>query len=595
MLPTLDEKGSGFGLRYLAFFVLAAIILTWPITSSLDRPTCIRPDYFSNLWNFWWVRTALVLETASPYWTDYLHFPTGISLARHTLSPLNSFAGALLSAVVSPHAAYNVLLLVHFSLSGWTFFLLARYLTGNTRGSLLAGLVYSFCPFHYSYMAQINVATFEFLPLAVLYALKVHRAGGVRNTLLMALFIGMVAASSSYYLAYAFLVIGLVALGGKLWDNQIHFLPGLRRLVLAGMVAVAVVVVVSMPLVLTIVDDIEAGTSRTPLEDRRAARANDILGYSWLGPPEHITVSWPTMVGYSTLVLLVLGRRGVIKQRFWLLVGAVFFVLSLGGAMKVAGGETGIPMPYKYLSSLPGFAMLRKPDRAFLMIQFVIALLCAFSWQHLSARFKSSGRELACWVILTTAIMVETTGIPFARFAYDCPSYLADLAASGMGPSSKIKSLIHLPAHPGSGIEGRYNYFQTFHGKKIPQGYVTSTALVDSVRIQASLLRSSYRSFADGDPERLTSELEKRGIDLVVVHKTVPKPRAPIELDGTTIWMPFVSVRRYLVGGRQIGPYVDTPVRKRVIRSQRRALEEALGPPIHEDSDILVFEGPWPR
>jgi len=594
MLPTSEQEGSGPGLRYLAFFALAAIILTWPIAFSLNRPTSIRPDYFSNLWNFWWVKTSLLLENASPYWTDYLYFPVGISLARHTLSPLNSFAGAALSTFMNPHAAYNVVLLLHFALSGWTFFLLARYLTGNIRGSLLAGLVYSFCPFHYSYVAQINIATFEFLPLAVLYSLRVYRDSGARNTVLMALFIAMIAASSSYWLVYAFLVVLLVALGGKLWSGRTRFVSGLRRMAIAGMVAIVAVVIVSMPLVLAVVEDVSSDPSLVTGEREKVFRANDLLGYSWVGPPEKMIVSWPTMLGYSTLLLLILGYRGVVSQRFWLLVGAVFLVLSLGSVLKVAGSDTGIPMPHRYLRTLPGFSMLRKPDRAFIMIQFVIALLCAFSWQHLSGLLKSPRRRLACWIAITCVVMVEMTGIPFRQFTYDCPAYLAGLGTSpGNESTSKIQSIVHLPADPGSGIEGRYNFFQTFHHRKIAQGYVTSFAIKGWARVRSRLLEKAYDSLLRGNPDPLSAEVEERDLDLVVLHKIVSAPRAPfIDPDKTIVWMPFFAVRRDLIKGRQIGPLVDTPVSRKEIRIQRRVLERILGQPVHEDSDVLVFRVP---
>jgi hypothetical protein len=591
MLSTSEQESSGRGLRYLAFFAFATIILTWPIAFSLGRPTSTNPDYFSNLWNFWWFKTSVLLEHTSPYWTDYLYFPTGISLARHTLSPLNSLVGALLSFGVNLHAAYNTLLLLHFTLSGWTFFLLARYLTGNTRGALLAGLVYSFCPFHYRYLSHINVATFEFLPLVVLYSLKVYREGGARNTMLTVLFMAMIAASYNYAVVYAFLVIGLLALAGKLWNGEVRFVVGLKRLLIAGSIAVAAVFIVSMPLVLTVVKDVSANASQATAVPANPLRANDLVGHYWMAQPDGMIVSWPTMVGYSTLLLLALGYREVVKQRFWLLVGAVFLVMSLGDTLMIAGNDTGILMPHKYLKTLPVLSMLRKPDRAFLMIQFVVALLCAFSWRHLSRLFKSTRRELVCWIGITSLIMVETTGIPFAQFSYKCPSYLANLGRSSeVDSKSEIKSLVNLPARPGSGIEARYDYFQTFNSIKMAQGYVTSLAMTGSLEDEANGLRLAYRAFEHGDYARLLVRLEKLGTDLVVLHKIVPKLREPTDLDSTIVWAPFLLVRHGLVEGDQKGPFVDTRVSGKVISEERRALEKTFGPPIHEDSDIVVFD-----
>ncbi len=73
----------------LFFFVLAALVLTWPMVATLGQATGTRGDYLDNLWNGWWLKHSLV-QGHSPFWTDYLYFPDGISLRRHTLSPLNA-------------------------------------------------------------------------------------------------------------------------------------------------------------------------------------------------------------------------------------------------------------------------------------------------------------------------------------------------------------------------------------------------------------------------------------------------------------------------------------------------------------------------
>src|SRR5262245_54657421 len=68
----------------LGFFLLAACLLAWPLPVTLGSASGLRGDYFNNLWNGWWLEHSLA-EGRSPYWTDYLFFPEGISLRRHTL------------------------------------------------------------------------------------------------------------------------------------------------------------------------------------------------------------------------------------------------------------------------------------------------------------------------------------------------------------------------------------------------------------------------------------------------------------------------------------------------------------------------------
>ncbi len=187
---------AGRQLIAAAGFVLVAVVLTWPIAATLDRPSSVRPDYFSNLWNAWWMRTALFELHVSPYWTDYLHYPLGISLARHTLSPINAVVTGLLGYGL--HAAYNLVVIGHFALGGWAAFALARYLTASVPGSILAGLIYSFCPIHYFYIGQINAFSIGILPLAIWSLLKVYREGGAGNVALAAVAAGLLTAASYY-------------------------------------------------------------------------------------------------------------------------------------------------------------------------------------------------------------------------------------------------------------------------------------------------------------------------------------------------------------------------------------------------------------
>ncbi len=199
----------------LFFFVLAALVLTWPMVATLGQATGTRGDYLDNLWNGWWLKHSLV-QGHSPFWTDYLYFPDGISLRRHTLSPLNALFLAGSTSVLGPHQAFSLLVLAHFALSGWCFSLLARYVTGSTAGGVLGGLVYSFCPFHYFYLCQINVFSFESMPLALLFFLRHAREGGRRNLAGVVLALAGMAATIEYYVVYTYLALVVLALSAWL-------------------------------------------------------------------------------------------------------------------------------------------------------------------------------------------------------------------------------------------------------------------------------------------------------------------------------------------------------------------------------------------
>src|SRR5262245_39746823 len=231
----------------LAFFALAALVLTWPMAITLGQATGTRGDYLDNLWNAWWLKHAL-LAGQSPYWTDYLFYPDGISLQQHTLSPLNALSLAALTSVFDSHQAFSLLVLAHFALSGWCFSLLARHVTGSTAGGVLGGLLYSFCPFHYFYLCQINVFSFEFMPLALLFFLRYARGGARRDLAGVVLALAGMAATIEYYVVYTYLALLVLALCARGWARDVRPAVRWRRLAGASALAGVAVALVALPL-----------------------------------------------------------------------------------------------------------------------------------------------------------------------------------------------------------------------------------------------------------------------------------------------------------------------------------------------------------
>ena len=600
--PGSSSPGSSRGwIRELAlfgFYLLAAVVLTWPIAISLNDATGIRGDYFNNAWNGWWVRRAIT-EGHSPWFTELLYHPAGLSLTRHTLSPINSALGAFLGAFMGPHAAFNVQLLLIFAVSAWAFSLFARYLTRSWHGGVLAGLIYSFNPFHYYYLCQVNVFTFEFVPLALLYFLKTYREGGRRNLVLAVVFSGAIAASTSYYVVYAYLVVGLMLAAGPLVDREVPWAVGARRTLVAAFFGGLAVCAIAAPL---LIGALQADPSESEFLGVQKLRTNDLLGYFWLGGPERTVVTWPALFGYSTLALILVFAKRLWRLRFWLLVGLVFFVLGLGEELVVARDETGIPMPYAVLKEIPVLSMLRKSDRCTMMLQFVVALFAAEAWKGLAGRVlpanASSAGRTALLAAVSALVMLELTAVPFQRFDYDVPEFYRELAED-----DSVDAIVELPPMPVDVQDGRQNFYQTVHGKPIAVGYSTMLARDRAQDELRQAVVNGYIAFMTGrtgtedkepfrviDPQFLMRHLHESGFDLLVLYKSEPLDRKPNEaVHEKLVWKPFFFERRNLVGMRQTGQYVDQPIPASRLTIMRSRLQQALGPPFHEDDDLLAW------
>ncbi|GJM23383.1 MAG: hypothetical protein DHS20C15_32980 [Planctomycetota bacterium] len=578
--------GAGFlpRLKEFALFAALAVLLTWPLAWSPDQAVARRGDYFVNTWNFWWMHEAVVEQGISPFETQALHWPRGVDLARHTLSPGNALLGGELSQLGSPHDAFKWLLLLHMTLAGFAMCQLARELTGCRAGAILAGVLYAHAPFHLYYFAQLNLGSMEGLPLAVWAMVCCWRRGGAGRMLGVALSAAWLAATSEYYLVYAGGLGALLVLGGKWWSPETPWLTGAKRLVGAGVAAAAAVALVAWPLISAMLSGAGAGDAASE-SGRAAMRSNDLLGFLWKGPPEEWLVSWPTMLGWSTLLFLALGWRGLFKQSYWLVLALVFLVMSLGPTLSIGGESTGSALPSAALVDLPLFSMLRKPDRFLLLVQFCVAILLASCWGTWSRR-SGPGRPHRVFMAGAVLLMaLEFAPAPVRTFDVS-PSEAIELLAV----ERDVQGVVHLPVLGGS-QEARVNHLATVHGHPVAQGYVTDLALGPEQRAATDAWQAAEAQLARGRVAALRAQMQASRVNIVVLHKLVPRKRAALEGPKGVIWAPFCFAREELMHVRQWGHLEERTRGAGQVQALQGTLEAAFGAAILEDEVVAVYRG----
>ena len=103
----------------LAYTVLA-VISTWPLFTHLGTHIT---DHFGDgalhLWNSWWVGQALA-EGRSPFFTDRIFYPNGVSLITQNFAWFHILPSLLLSSFLNDIAAFNVAVLINLTLCGVT-------------------------------------------------------------------------------------------------------------------------------------------------------------------------------------------------------------------------------------------------------------------------------------------------------------------------------------------------------------------------------------------------------------------------------------------------------------------------------------------
>ncbi len=584
--PAVEGDAAPRASLVLLVYAAAAVALTWPLAVASGTMPSTRPDALVNLWNSWWVREALWEQGLELWRTEHLHHHVGVELGRHTLSLVNSLPGSLLTFVAPAEDVFRWLTVAHYAFSGWTFYLLARYVTGRAGGALLAGVAWTFSPLHLYFVPQLNLSTLEFLPLLVLAMMKTWREGGLRNTLGVAACAALLATSASYYLVYGALLGFALLLGGRAWAPDVPWRRGAGRLLGAGGLSAAAVLVAAWPLVSAVTAGAPAPLSTEP----KIGRWNDLLGFRWNGGVgEMPLVSWPTMLGWTTLAVLALGARGVLRLRgrgFWIVVALVAFVLGLGSELTIAGRPTGIPLPHAWIDALPVFSMLRAAQRMLLLVHLATGLLLAAAWGDVVARLASpTARRIATTVALLL-FCAERNAAPVPAWPVPHSTALEQLAAD-----DTIGTVVVMPfAKPGA--DAWRNLAQITHGKRQPGGYVTNLALTDDNIKVRNEWGGVSRTTERGSPIKLRTLVGLRDIDAVVLDKRPPgDEREPSLPDRLRVrWAPFCLLHDELVVGRlDEGPFVREAMEPERLALWTEALEEAYGAPVHEDERYAVY------
>lgn len=218
------EKIKEFSL-VVSGYTLLTILLTYPAIFRLSTHFMHDGgDGYQNVWNMWWVKTALTELFTNPYYTQYLHYPNGVTLLFHTLNPFNALISVPLQFMFEMELVYNVVVLFSFVMSGVGMYCLARYLIGYKPAAFIAGIIYTFCPYHFAHgLGHLQLVAMEWIPFYVLFLLKIDREGRLRDAVLAGVFLILTTLCSWYYLIYC-LFFTVIFVGYRLISQRDDFI-----------------------------------------------------------------------------------------------------------------------------------------------------------------------------------------------------------------------------------------------------------------------------------------------------------------------------------------------------------------------------------
>ncbi len=479
---TMTRVRSGL-LHFLLVFSLYSALtaaLTWPAALHLsDRVIGPVGDNLQNVWNVWWMKTALLERHVDPFFTPLLYHPFGTTLLFHTLSSVNTAILAMLAQVLPLLSAYNLGILVTFPIGGVGMYYLARHLVGAVVPALLGGVVFSFSAYHVAHAAShLQLSQMGWTPLFVLFLIKAfeEERGATRHALLAGFFLAVASLSCFYAMAYSFaiaaiyLVWRLATAGNRSWRGLV------RRVALIGVPFAVLMgpVLVRMALY--------ARSHRIVGGHEDWAFAADLLSFVTPGLFSSYAARtrgvWSSFTGneletanFLGIVVPLTALAGILSRwrreyGLWLLVGGVGLTLSLGAHLHVMGriydGAHGpsIPLPYLLLRRLPGFSQTGMPVRFQFMTLMALSVLTAYGARTLSERwFVGRGRRVFCGALVAVACL-EQLSIPFPTTAISVPDFYRQLHDGALLEVTNV-----ITRNPSL-------LYQTVHGRPVVGGYV---------------------------------------------------------------------------------------------------------------------------
>jgi hypothetical protein len=529
---------KGFALP-AALYGLIYAIFSYPLLGSFSTHFfCGQEDGYQNIWNLWWVNKSIVELHQWPWHTTWLHYPTGTSLIAHTLAPFNGFVAiALFKLSLSLNQTYNTIVIFSFIMTGVTAFWLAWRVCGSYAGALFAGAAFTFCHFHFAHAQNhLQMVTLEWLPLAVLAVYELLTRPTVLKGIGAAGAMLLVALSDfhlTFYVVIAGSLLGIVTFARLARSGFVNVKRFILPLALFVTLTASSTGLLAWKLLqVNKTDELQHNHDPAiwstdvidPIVPSAQWRFNKLTKPVWsrLAPPDKdfVYIEHSLYVGW---VVLLLCGWAVVRQRgaglkdmgYWFGLMALFFLLSLGPRLHVAGTITSIPCVYPVLEKLfPPLKMGGVPMRLMVMVFLTGAVIAAGALGDL---IRMTGR----WGWLAAGLLIA---------AWIFESLPKPQPITPAGYPQWVQKLRELPN--GAVIDTTYQsnmfahlYYATGHGKPVGEGYISRYP--KSVEVK----RGAFRQLVDNQQWDVLRK--DWGFKYLVIQHHVPGLKALVQ-DGET-------------------------------------------------------------
>jgi hypothetical protein len=551
-------------------YFLISIGVTWPLVLNFSSKLIGdgQSDVKHSVWIIWNSLQSVQFRS-TPFYTDLLYYPKGISLLMDGAGPISGLF-SLPFWFFGPVAAYNGTILVGLIFSGYFMYLFARTLGFNHGPALFSGAVLQLGPAHlagvYGHMEKTFVGLLPLILLALHQSLNLKKSwwwcvATAVGMLLIGLYSGYQFIIAGLGSAFFFIAILLGAHpGNRLAIFKRGLLVGICSLVVVGPLLIGIAIESRNPdtasnvavnvtaplyspdvaqlilppfynaLVAPFLYDYSNGSYRPP----RANFPGFERSTSWIG----IDIENAVTLSLTALVLGVFALRYVPKlSRRWLLFTLFCIVLSLGPSLRLLGEtrftafKLPLIMPFAFLDSLPGLEFMRVSGRIMMIGALGLGISAAYGLHWLTQRWpqKKNWIVAGCVVLL----LLESWPRPWPTAPLpEIPKFYQQLSAD------KDKyGVLDLPFAwgptdaPGgwNAYASTYQMYQMAHHKPIAWGYLSHTYNSDKYPVDfinqlisdQSVKSSNSKNTGNSLTTYNQNQLAENNYRYVVYHKSL--------------------------------------------------------------------------
>lgn len=322
-------------------------------------------------------------------------------------------------------------------------------------------------------------------------------------------------------------VLARTIVGGK-WRLSVEPFswPALATRHLVG--AASVIVVLLSPVLYGVgMRLVEGRIVSPPVYWRSSAPGVDALAYV-VPNPEHALapVSWQAwlaslpnnyvenVASLSWVALLVIGVAAVTCRwrppTYLALVTGIFFTMSLGPFVRVAGMNTYVPTPWTFLRYVPVIGEARSPTRLAVVVALGVAVFFALALTTLTRRYERQRRLIL--TIVGVLLAIELIPIPRPLYSAEIPALYRTIAED-----PRPGRVLELPFGLRDGVSSLGNFsansqfYQTAHGKRLIGGYISRVSAIRKETYRSLPVLNAFLILSEN--QRLDEQTQARARD----------------------------------------------------------------------------------